>query len=130
MSQEWHTFHVNRTLSPPSKGTKRFNERYGERLVCVRYRDDIEGQRKITTVELVVEERPWHHVSNRIPANRIVSLKVEFGEIAIGKAIRASGGEWYPQEKIWRLAYKEVVALGLTDRIVPDPQKETSGEHG
>ncbi len=41
--------------------------RYGDRLVCVRYRDDAEGQRKITTVEIVAEERPWHPAPQRIP---------------------------------------------------------------
>lgn len=58
MSQNWHTYHVNRTLVPQQKGTKKCLRQYGNRLVGVRYRDDIEGQRKITTVELVVEERP------------------------------------------------------------------------
>ena len=68
---------------------------YGERLVCVRYRDDVEGQRKITTVEIVAEERPWHPVKQRIPDDAYLSLKVEYGEVAIGRAIRDAGGQWY-----------------------------------
>ncbi len=73
MSQDWHTYTVNRTRLPHQRGTKKCINRYGERLVCVRYRDDAEGQRKITTVEIVAEERPWHPVSKPIPDDAYVS---------------------------------------------------------
>jgi len=77
----------------------------------VRYRDDAEGQRKITTVEIVAEERPWHPVPQRIPDDAYLSLKVEYGEVAIRKAIRAAGGQWYPEEKVWRLTYNLKIAI-------------------
>jgi hypothetical protein len=110
MSQHWHTFNVNRTLLPQQKGTKKFLRRYGDRLVCVRYRDDVEGQRKITTGEIVTEERPWYPAPRRIPDDKLLSLRVEYGEVEIGKAVRAAGGAWYPHQKVWKLADKEIVA--------------------
>jgi hypothetical protein len=127
MSPKWHTFKVKRTLVPSQKGTKKFVRRYGDRLVCVRYRDDAELQRKITTVEIVADERPWHPVPKRIPDDTWLSLNVEYGEVAIGKAVRAAGGRWYPRQKVWKLTYKAIVALGLTDRIVPDSYGEDAG---
>jgi hypothetical protein len=93
---------------------------------CVRYRDDVEGQRKITTGEIVTEERPWYPAPRRIPDDKLLSLRVEYGEVEIGKAVRAAGGAWYPQQKVWKLAYKEIVALGLTDRIVPEQNQHDS----
>jgi hypothetical protein len=46
------------TLPPGANGTKKLVERYGSRLVCVRYRcDEVRGVR-IKTVELI-EEVPW-----------------------------------------------------------------------
>ena len=47
------------TLEPGANGTKRLVERYGERLVCVRYRYDAERRRRIKTVELIEEEADW-----------------------------------------------------------------------
>ena len=112
---------MQRTLFAQQRGTKKFTHQYGEWLVCVRYhRDDAEGRRKITTVEIVAEERPWHPAPRPIPDDAYLPLKVEYGEVAIGNAIRAAGGQWYPQENVWRLRYLTIVALGFTDRIGPD----------
>lgn len=47
------------TLAPGANGTKKLMERYGTRLVCVRYRYDDERRRRIKTVELIEEESPW-----------------------------------------------------------------------
>jgi hypothetical protein len=53
-----------------------------------------------------------------------LSLKVAYGEVEVGKAIKAAGGVWDAQRKVWKLAYKQVVALGLTDRIVADVNRD------
>jgi hypothetical protein len=45
------------TLTPGASGTKKLLARYGKRLVCVRYHYDAERPRRITTVELLDEER-------------------------------------------------------------------------
>ncbi len=102
-----------------------WHEKISERLVCVRYRDDAEGQRKITTVEIVMEERPWHPAPKRIPDDTLLSLRVEYGEVEIGKAVRAAGGEWYPDQKVWKLPHKAIAALGLTDRIISEREEKT-----
>ena len=47
------------TLQPGQKGTKKLYDRYGDQLVCVRYRYDAARQRRLKTVELIVEEVPW-----------------------------------------------------------------------
>jgi hypothetical protein len=127
MSQPWHPFNVNRTLLPQQKGTKKFLRRYGDRLVCVRYRYDTEQQRTITTVEVVVDKRPWAPDPQRMNLNTRLSLKFEYGEVGVGKTIRATGGIWDTQQKVWKLAYKQVVALGWLDRIVSEGNDKEVG---
>ncbi len=48
---------IIKKLHPDQKGALRLAERFGDRLVCVRYRTDHESGRRFTTVEIVVEER-------------------------------------------------------------------------
>jgi hypothetical protein len=43
------------TLAPGQNGTKKLLARYGDRLVCVRYRYDSERAVRHKTVELIVE---------------------------------------------------------------------------
>ena len=47
------------TLRPGQPGTRKLVEKYGERLVCVRYVYDTASGRRLKTVELVVESVPW-----------------------------------------------------------------------
>ncbi len=50
---------ARRTLVPGQKGTKKFLDHYGEKLICVRYRYDEQQRKRVTTVELIVEESAW-----------------------------------------------------------------------
>ena len=114
---------TTKKVKPGLKGTKRLVEQYGDKLVCVRYRDDFKNQRKIKTIELIIDERPLSENQSRIPANKIVQLKVNYGEIRIGKLVRNAGGKWNREQGVWELAYGEVIALGLEKRIVAKEKK-------
>jgi len=46
-------------LKPGQKGTKRLVEKFGDSLICVRYRYDESRGVRLKTVEIVVEEKPW-----------------------------------------------------------------------
>ena len=46
-------------LKPGQKGTKRLVEKFGDALLCVRYRYDESRGVRLKTVELVVEEKAW-----------------------------------------------------------------------
>lgn len=50
---------VRLTLRPGDNGTKKYHARYGERLVCVRYRYDVARKLRFTTVELIVDQNRW-----------------------------------------------------------------------
>jgi hypothetical protein len=47
------------SLAPGQNGTKKLLARYGERLVCVPYRYDLERKLRHKTVELIVETIVW-----------------------------------------------------------------------
>ena len=50
---------IRLTRRPGQTGTKKLLERYGGRLVCVRYRYDAQKNCRHQTVELIVETVPW-----------------------------------------------------------------------
>ena len=52
------TTRVIKKIDPQAPGARRWAAAYGEKLVCVRYRLDPQRQRRLTTVEIVVDEAP------------------------------------------------------------------------
>ena len=78
----------------------------------------MQRKRKLKTVELIVEELPWDKNAERIPGNKLVQIRISYGEIQVGRLVRAAGGRWNGSSKLWELPYKEAVALGLTERMI------------
>src|SRR6266699_1220888 len=50
---------IRLTLRPGMAGTKKLLARYGERLVCVRYRYDSATGRRVKTAEPIVQDIAW-----------------------------------------------------------------------
>ncbi len=105
---------------PGQPGTKKLMKKYGEQLVCLRYKYDSKRGHKLKTVELVIEEMPWHKSPRKIPANKNVFLTVAYGEIHLGRLVRHAGGKWQKDKTLWELPYGEAAALGLEERIVSE----------
>ena len=61
------------TLAPGQNGTKKLVAKYGNKLICVRYRYDPEKRKRYKTVELIVEEAEWHPKARAAAAAGIVS---------------------------------------------------------
>ena len=106
------------TLQPNQDGAKQLRERYGDRLVCVRYRYDETIKERWKTVELIIEKSAWEPPSPRWQESTLVALQVAAQERAVRQQVKAAGGKWNPREVVWELPYGQVVALGLTARIV------------
>ncbi len=109
---------IQRRLAPGKPGTKKLIQKYGERLICVRYRYDAERKEKMKTVEIIVEKNPWDGNGRRIPGNKIMRLRVAYNETKMRSLVKAAGGRWNREDKVWELPHKDVLALGLEDRIV------------
>ncbi len=107
-----------RKLRPGQPGTKKWLKRYGDNLVCVRYRYDQKRKVRTTTVELAVDEGPWHKRSKPIPMNKLVDVRIAYDEVHVRKLAKAVGAKWHPKSKVWQLPYREVIELGLENRVV------------
>jgi hypothetical protein len=89
-------------LHPGKKGTRKLVKRYGDRLVCVRYRYDKARRKRLKIVELIVDEQDW--VPGVIfPTTERVLLRVGYGETELREAVNAAGGFWDPEKKGWVL---------------------------
>lgn len=117
------------TLHPDQDGAKQLRDRYGEQLVCVRYRYDEIRKRRWKTVELIVEDRAWDPTSSQWPAATLVALQVAGQEREVRQRVKAAGGKWNPRAVVWELPYGQVVALGLVERIVATVEKKERTPH-
>lgn len=109
---------TTKKLLPGQPGTKKWVKKYGARLVCVRYQYDLESKIKTKTVELLVERQPWKIDPNRIPKNKIVNIRIGYGETYTQQLVRKAGGRWNKNKQLWELPYREVLDLGLEKRMV------------
>jgi hypothetical protein len=66
-------------MRPGAPGTKRFVQRYGEKLVSVRYVYDAERRKRYTTVELIVEAVAWDPYRWRLDPETEVPIRTEWG---------------------------------------------------
>lgn len=115
------------TLQPGQDGTRKLVEKYGDRLLYVRYRYDAIRKRRVKTVELIEEEVPWLPGHGRLSRKTRVDIRVTADERGIQRQIRQAGGTWDAHQKVWHVTYETVMELGLEERIVvlapPDRNK-------
>ena len=116
---------VVKTLRPGAPGTHRFTRRFGNRLICVRYRHDRRSGYRFTTVEVIVDSAP---LPRDIEAYRVhplarhrnspVLVRIEVHETHLQRKARAVGGKWLRKHRAWKLPYREAARLDLTSRII------------
>jgi len=109
---------VKRIIHPGQHGTKKLVERYGDNLICVRYRYDDQTMTMFKTIELIVDQKPWQMDAKKIPKNKSISIRVFKDEVELRRKIKECGGKWIPQRKVWQLSYEKVKRLDLSDRMV------------
>ena len=105
-----------RTLLPGQPGTKKWEKQYGDKLICIRYRYEEKNKKKMKTIEIIVDERTLKK-NDLIPHNKIVFVRIEYGEINLAMLVKNAGGIWNKNERAWELPYASVIALGLENRI-------------
>jgi len=109
---------IRRILQPGQPGTKKLLERYGDNLICVRYRYDAKSKRMFKTIEIIVDNKPWEADTKKIRKDRIVNIRIAIDETESRREVKAAGGKWDPKLRVWQLPYEKVTELGLSDRIV------------
>lgn len=121
---------ITTTIRPGQKGTKRLTEKYGERLICVRYRSDSHTGKRYTTVELIEQEVDTNkktedncHTPQPTQTQRL-GVCIEYWETELREKVKGAGGIWRPRHKLWELSYSDVVEMGLESRVVGQDQKK------
>ena len=112
---------VEKTLRPGADGTAKYMHRFGKRLVCVRHRIDREAQKRYTTVELILDERPCVKRGQRtVPVGTydLCRVRIEAHEHALQKLARANNGRWDRASQTWLLRAWDVEHCCLWDRVV------------
>ena len=110
------------SLTPAQNGTKKLLARYGDRLVCVRYRYDAALGVRHKTVELIVETVSWApraRTPRRAPDD-LVGVRISYSETALRERVRNAGGIWRARQRLWEIDWKTVRNLALQDRVVDD----------
>jgi len=121
--------YVTKTLRPEQPGTLKLVRRYGDALLCVRYRDDPVRHRRCTTIELVIDERPAPAV--RKGSTRLVELLVPLRDRALLKRALAQGAKWIASRQRWVAPLHVARNLKLDYRHLSPPTKlPRNGQEG
>ncbi|MFY9315349.1 MAG: hypothetical protein WAO95_07295 [Burkholderiales bacterium] len=113
---------VRLTRRPGQAGTKKFPDRYGDRLVCVRYRYDAAGGRRHKTVELIVETVSWNACARRSRRRdeEMVAVRIGYEEADLREHAKRLGALWRPQHRLWEMRWLDAKRLCIADRVPPD----------
>ncbi len=105
-------------IKPGRNGIKRLVEKYGDSLICVRYRyDEFSGER-LKTAEIIVEGKGGKP-SLRYRDEDIEQVSVAFIEKKLRDLLKIAGARWVREERLWRVRYGSIQGnANLTDRIL------------
>ena len=104
---------VSKRLTPGQNGTKRLQAEYGNALVCVRYR--LDGRKRYTTVELVIDEQELPPPSTRL--QDIVAVTIGYQERTLRDQAKKLGAQWDADRRVWLMPRATAKAIGLEARI-------------
>jgi len=120
---------IRTVRKPGDQGTQALMQKYGARLVCIRYRYDPARKKRFKTVELIVAEQDWQPpepppqedkatgLSPKRYYTRRVGVRLSHLESELRKKTMAAGGMWDPAERLWFLPEEEVRKLGPVQRV-------------
>ena len=107
-------------LKPGQRGTKGMLKKYGEALVCVRYRYDEVTHTRYKTVELIEETKAMPIKQPPVSDNMMVPVKIAYGQRDLGKMAKELGGLWNPDKKLWYLQRSKIKGTELEMHMVLD----------
>lgn len=115
--------HIKTIRKPGEPGTHSLLKRFGERLVCVRYRYDPVRHKRYKTAEIIIAEEDWRPPGDAVPQSepmqsQRVGVRIAYQERELRQKVSAAGGIWSQRERLWRVAPEVVESLGLQGRVV------------
>ena len=71
----------------------------------------------LTTAEIIVDRRP--RLTSRYRDTDMVAVAVPYTETALWEKLKAAGGRWNPEERVWRVCFGAIRGdTTLVERIV------------
>lgn len=107
-------------LKPGQRGTKSLVTKYGEALLCVRFRYDAKSRQRLKTVELIVEKTAWSPPSPRYSEDTLVPLRIRAADMAMRSQAKAAKGRWNPEKQLWFVKYGNIAGTPLEKHIYVD----------
>ena len=107
-----HNWPVSKTMQADARGAIKLSRKFGETLICVRYRLSPDGNQRVTTVEIEVDR-----VEVQKKANPPVSAKIYASEKKLIAQAKAKGAWFNAKTRLWRMHQNDAYVLGLADRI-------------
>lgn len=105
------------TLRPGQSGTKTLLKKYGEDLVCVRFRYDPATNQRLKTVEIIVERSDWRPQTAKFSEEILVPLRISAKDMTSRNKVKAVGGRWNPEKQLWYVSYGKIVGTPLEKYI-------------
>lgn len=111
---------IRTVRKPGDPGTQKLMTKYGERLVCIRYRYDTARRKRYKTIALILAEDDWRPPEphpeddgSRTPAPkryaaRRLGIRIGFNEAELRQRIKPAGGFWDPSQRLWFVPEQEV----------------------
>jgi hypothetical protein len=110
-------------LKPGQNGTKKLVAKYGDALICVRYRYDEEKCKQVKTVEIIVSESEWTPLPAKYPDSALVPLRIGLAEKNLQEQARAVGGHWDRKQHAWFVRYGCIAGTKLEKLIIVETPK-------
>ena len=104
-------------LKPGQRGTKSLVTKYGDALLCVRFRYDAKARQRLKTVELIVERTEWTPPPLRYAADTLVPLRIKATDLPMRSQAKAAGGRWNPAKQLWFVKYSKIAGTPLEKHI-------------
>ncbi len=123
---------VIKTIAPGQKGSIRYLQEWGEKLVNVRYRRSVETNEIVTTIEVVMDRRPIAPPGSQIKgylaarAQEPVAVMIGYQEVDLRQKVKQACARWSKQPSLWIMKRKTAVQLGLVDRVVEGAAEKCS----
>lgn len=100
-------------LKPGQRGTKSLTKKYGDALLCVRFRYDATLKQRLKTIELVVEKTEWTPPPPRYTADTLVPLRIEASDMPTRSQAKTAGGRWNPEKQLWFAKHGKIAGTPL-----------------
>jgi hypothetical protein len=105
------------TLKSGQDGTIRLVDKYGDALVCIRFRYDVKNGKRLKTVELIVYAIDWSPPPLRYVSKDIFPLRKSASNMCLLTMVKAVSGRWKPEEQLCFVKFGSIAGGPLENHI-------------